>query len=55
MNALGDTFNDISMDTTEKFTSSDDNRLSFVRQNEGRYTNTYAIPNDRKFSFKLKS
>ena len=38
-NALADTFNDLSMDTTKKFTSSADNRLSFVAQNKDRYTN----------------
>ena len=38
-NALADAFNDVSIDTTEKFTSSADNRLSFVAQNKGRYTN----------------
>ena len=54
-NALADTFNDLSMDTTKKFTSSADNRLSFVNQNKDRYTHTYASLNDRKFSFKLKS
>ena len=54
-NALADAFNDVSMNTTEKLTSSADNRLSFFAQNKGRYTNTYASPNDRKFSFKVKS
>ena len=38
-NALADAFNDVSKDTTERFTSSADNRLSFVVQNKGRYTN----------------
>ena len=38
-NALADAFNDLSMDTTKKFTSSADNRLSFVAQNKDRYAN----------------
>ena len=38
-NALADALNDVHMGTTEKFTSSADNRLSFVAQNKGRYTN----------------
>ena len=41
------------MDTTEKVTSSVDNRLLFVAQNKGRYTNhLQASPNDREFFFK---
>ena len=34
-NALADVVNDASVDTTEKFTSSADNRLLFVAQNKG--------------------
>ena len=36
-NALADAVNDVSMDTTEKVTSSVDNRLLLVAQNKGRY------------------
>ena len=55
-NALADAFNDLSIDTTKKFTSSADNRLSFVAQNKDIDTpTTYASRNDRKFSFKMKS
>ena len=55
-NTLADTFHDVSIDITEKFTNLADNRLSFVAQNKGRYTKhlLYASLNDRKFSFKLK-
>ena len=38
-NALVNAVNDVSIDTTEKFASSSDNRLLLVAQNKGRYTN----------------
>ena len=34
-NVLADVVNDVSVDTTEKLTSSADNRLLFVTQNKG--------------------
>ena len=52
--ALADAFNDVSMTTTEKLTSSADNRLSFSLKTKVDTPTTYASPNDRKFSFKLK-
>ena len=55
-NALADAFNDLSMDTTKKFTSSADNRLLYLSFKTKIDTpTTYASLNDRKFSFKLKS
>ena len=38
-NALADAVNGIKEDTTEKLTSSADNRLLFVAQNKDKYTN----------------
>ena len=38
-NALTDAVKDVSMDTTEKFTSLADNRLLLVAQSKGGYTN----------------
>ena len=50
-NALADAVNDVSMDTTEKFTSSADNRLLLVSQNEGGYTNHLSQSKRKKILF----
>ena len=50
-NALSDAVNDVSMDTTEKFTSSADNRLLLVAQNKGGYTNHLSHSKRKKILF----
>ena len=50
-NALADAVNDVSMDTTEKFTSPADNRLLLVAQNIGGYTNHLSQSKRKKIPF----
>ena len=50
-NALADAVNYVSMDTTEKFTSSADNRLLLVTQNKGAYTDHLSQSKQKKILF----
>ena len=50
-NALADAVNDVSMDTTEKFTSSADNSLLLVAQNKGAYTDHLSQSKQKKILF----